>query len=378
METKVVLIDPKQYGLEETQATQIVSKLSQIVKERELLFENYEEVCKLEITHENIKKFKECRLAIANNRTKELEPARKADKEFFLRGGQFVDASYKREITENERREAKLKEAETHFERLESQRIEKLRQARISECEPFQEFIPFGIDLGLLNEEGYASILNGAKIQYEVKVKAEQEAEAARLKAEEEARIEREKEAQRIESQRLENERLRKEAEEKENLRKQRAGLLQPYIVFIRDYNALIDLPEDEFKKQIADIQRGASEQWEFERKQRQENEAKLESERKAAQAKIEKEKAEARRLAAELQAKKDAEIKAEKARKEAEEKARKEAEELAKAPMKKQLTAWVEMFTLPQTELSHELVVAFQSKHEAMKNWCKSQIELL
>jgi hypothetical protein len=343
METSVEIIDPKQYGLEETQATQIVSKLSQIVKERELLFANYEEVCKLEITHENIKKFKECRLAIANNRTKELEPARKADKEFFLRGGQFVDASYKREISENERREAKLKEAETHFERLEAQRIEELRQARILECQTVQEFIPFGIDLGLLNEEGYASILNGAKMQHEAKIKAEQEAEAARLKAEEEARIEREKEAQRIEAQRLENERLRKEAEEKEKalqLEREKAAL-------------------------------------EAERL-RKESEAKLEAERKAAQAKLEAEQAEARRLAAELQAKKDVEIKAEQERIAAEEKARKEAEKLAKAPTKKQLSLWVDSFQLPQTNVENDLVKEITAKHEAFKNWAKSQIELL
>ena len=78
------------------------------------------------------------------------------------------------------------------------------------------------------------------------------------------------------------------------------------------------------------------------------------------------------------MQAKKDAEIKAEQERIAAEAKARKEAEKLAKAPIKKQLTAWVEMFDLPKTELNHELVAEFQSKHESMKNWCKIQIENL
>jgi hypothetical protein len=408
--TAVEVIDPKQYGLEEKQATQIVSKLSQIVQEREFIFAEYEEVCKLEITHENIKKFKEVRKKIADNRTKELEPARKADKEYFLRGGQFVDASYKREIAENERRESKLKEAETYFERLEAQRIEELRQARIAECEPFQEFIPFGIDLGLLNEEGYESILNGAKMQHEAKVKAKQEAEAERLRLEEEARIEREKEAQRIEAQRLENERLRKEAEEKEKaLQLEREKAAAEAERLRKESEAKLEAEQERLRKEQLKNQmekekliislnekacdylrsKGFQEYIDYGgffvynknfknehirltyKKTRiyLESEKALEDFKATVDSEIEKD---------EMAYKLEVSKKAEQERIAAEEKARKEAEKLAKAPIKKQLTAWVEMFELPKTELSHELVAEFQSKHESMKNWCKLQIENL
>ena len=112
---EVKIIDPKDYGIEEKQAESIVSKLNQIVFERVELFEEYERVVQLAPESTSSEIFKRLRLSISNNRTKQLEPARKADKELFLRGGQFVDARYNREITENQRREAVLLEKEKHL-----------------------------------------------------------------------------------------------------------------------------------------------------------------------------------------------------------------------------------------------------------------------
>jgi len=84
----------------------------------------------------------------------------------------------------------------------------------------------------------------------------------------------------------LENEKLRKAKEEaEENLRlieetnkrieKERQEMLdkrgkelQPYIVFIRDYNALINSNEDNYQHQFKDIKKGAQDHWEFERKE--------------------------------------------------------------------------------------------------------------
>ena len=85
-------------------------------------------------------------------------------------------------------------------------------------------------------------------------------------------------------------------------------------------------------------------------------------------------------KLKSELKAKKEAEIKAENERKEAEEKARKEAEKLAKAPVKKQLSVWVDSFEINRTYIDTNNATAKDiiSKFEAFKNWAKKEIENL
>jgi len=114
-----------------------------------------------------------------------------------------------------------------------------------------------------------------------------------------------------VEAQRAENERLKREAEEKQQRRADRAKLLSPYIVFIRDYNGLLDKDDSEFNAEFQNIKIGAEQQWEHEREQA----AKAKKEQE--EARIAAEKAEQHRanLEAELKAKQDAEIKAEQER---------------------------------------------------------------
>ena len=101
--------------------------------------------------------------------------------------------------------------------------------------------------------------------------------------------------------------------------------------------------------------------------KKDEENEAKL---RKESEARL--------KLEAELKAKKDAEIKAEQERKELELKAQKEAERLAKAPIKKQLTLWVESFAINEPINKNETTLEITEKFNSFKNWAKSKIESL
>ena len=58
--------------------------------------------------------------------------------------------------------------------------------------------------------------------------------------------------------------------------------------------------------------------------------------------------------------------------------KAEKEAEKLAKAPVKKQLTIWVDTFELPVTNVDNEVSKAIIEKFNAYKNWAKGEIEKL
>ena len=78
----------------------------------------------------------------------------------------------------------------------------------------------------------------------------------------------------------------------------------------------------------------------------------------------------------AELQAKKEAEVKALKELAEKAEKERIEVEKLAKAPIKKQMSAWVNSFELPTTKIQNEKVDLIKQKFEAFKNWSLKEIE--
>jgi len=331
---EVTIIDPKEYGLEEKQAESIISKLNQIVLERVELFEEYERVIELDVNQTDSDVFKRVRLSISDNRTKQLEPARKADKELFLRGGQFVDASYNSEITENKRREAVLLEKEKHFERIEFARIEKQTNDRQEMLAPYSEFVPFGISFGIMNEEEFQKLFNLAKLGFETKVAEEKRIEQERLEAEkkEQERIaeERRLESERIEAQRIENEKLKQEAEKAEAERKKQAEIQA---------------------KKDAEIQ------------------AKLDAERK-----------ENERIQAELNAKREAEVKAEKEKAEAERLAKLQAEKDAKAPIKQKLSVWVDSFDINKTWIDTDNAVAKEiiAKFEAFKDWSKNQIENL
>ena len=69
----------------------------------------------------------------------------------------------------------------------------------------------------------------------------------------------------------------------------------------------------------------------------------------------------------------------AEKKKAEDDAKAKKEADKLAKAPIKKQLTVWVDSFSinLPNGELlNNETALRIETKFDAFKKWAKSEIE--
>lgn len=232
---------------------------------------------------ETAKIARELRLKIRDNRTKGIDVWHKTTKDFFLKGGQFVDAIKRVEIAVNQRMEENLESIEKYFENKEKERKAKLNEERLSILEPYSEFVPFGINFGEISEELFASIksvANAKKVDYE----AEQE------------RI------------RVENEKL-------------------------------------------------AAEKAELEAK------AKKEREEKAA-------------LEAELQAKKEAEAKALKELAEKAEKERIEVEKLAKAPIKKQMSAWVNSFELPTTKIQNEKVDLIKQKFESFKNWSLKEIE--
>jgi hypothetical protein len=331
------IVNASEFGIEESKAGELMGNLPQIKDERSVFESQFKEILTLDIEDiSTSKKARELRLKIKENRTKGIEVWHKNAKEFFLKGGQFVDAIKRMESSINTRMEDSLEEIEKYFEIKEANRKTKLSNDRILELQKYYEFVPMGINFGEISEEEYSKIFNGAKLQYEAKVEQERIAEEQRVAAEkaELARIAEEKRIQeeKIEAQRIENERLRKEADERE-----------------------------------AAAEKERKEQAELLAKQQAEADAKIQAEREA------REKAET-----EIRLKKEAEEAAEQQRLRDEETSRKELERLAKAPIKKQLAVWVNSFYAPESPVKNEVSELISQKFDAFKKWAQDEIEKL
>jgi colicin import membrane protein len=369
---EITTVNPSEYGIAENKASELVGNLPLIKAERDLLSQQYNNVVLLDIEDAATSKIaRELRLKIRDNRTKGIDVWHKTTKDFFLKGGQFVDAIKRQEVAVNERMEKNLENIEKYFENLEKERRAQLNAERISELEPFNAFVPMGLNFGELSEDEYTKVLNGTKLQFEHQQEEERKAEA--------------------EIQRL---------AEVQNLHSVRKDTLWPVWQFIENKDVNFgEMTESEFST----IKENAvSKKVEFDAEQikiKAENE-RLEAEKKTLEAKAAKEKAEAdkklakeraeqaaklkaeqeakAKIEAELQAKKDKEAKAEKERLAEEKRMKEEAEALAKAPIKDQLNAWVTSFELPSANIENEKADLIKAKFEAFKRWAFAEIDLM
>lgn len=314
-------INPDLFGLEASKASEMCSGLSVSLAEREVLKKSFIDVIELPITNETIPVFKELRLKIVKNRTQGIEKWHKNNKAFYLAGGRFVDAVKNKEIQVNEEMESKLLEAEKFFENQEKEKARLLNEERIEKIRPYVDDVT-GLDLSAMNDYDFEDYLLGKKTRFE-NDKKEREAELLRLETERLAEIERQKAIQE------ENERLKKEANERELA----------------------------IKKEREESERKAKE----------------ESEKQSAIIKAERDKQAALEL--ELKAKKEAEEKAEKERLVEIENQKKEVEKLAKAPVKKQLSVWVNSFSIPANTIENETSKAISEKFESFKKWALSEV---
>jgi len=362
---EAMLVNPEDFGLEQTQAIEITDGLNQILDERTTLSEMYAETIKLEIIEENIPAFKALRLKIRDNRTKGIEAWHKVNKEFYLRGGQFVDAIKRKEVAENERMEWNLLECEKHFENLEIDRLNKLQQDRAVLVSQYVEDASL-LKLSEMDDDVFDAFLSAKKQSYEKRLEEEAKIEAERL-----------------------------EAEKKVQLYKTRKEELLPLWNFLKEDHKSIDfgeIPEESFriildevketkvahekqveaqrleneklKKEAEDREKADKIRLAKEREEREKNESKLKAEKEARE-----------KIEAELKAKKDAEEKAEKERLAEEERQRKEAEKLAKAPEKERLISWVNSLTVGTPPVMNDTIKDIIEKFEGFKDWARTEI---
>ena len=257
------LVNPKEYGLEPSQAEQIESVFLPVIQERENLAELYTNIVSKEITKELGSDAKDLRLKLVKVRTN-TDRIHKEAKAFYLAGGRFVDPWKNKTVTVIETMEEKLFEIEDFFPKQEREALAKLKEERIKILSEYCENTDL-YQVQFLSEEAFNSLVQGQRL-----IKEQKEAEAKKA---EQDRIERERlEAEERERIRLENIRQKQELEAKE--------------------------------KQIAEERAKAD-------AERAESERKLKEEQEKSRIALEKAEAERARIQAEIKAKADAEEKA-------------------------------------------------------------------
>lgn len=297
MEVQLSKINPSEFGLDAEKVTTIEAAFMPKIVEREAIKEIYGRIITSEITPQLSKEAGDVRKKLVKVRTGIAE-IHKTQKAYFLAAGRFVDAWKNKETEPIEQMEENLSQIETHFERLEAERIERLKIEREQLLSEVSE-TPQIYNAHLLDDKAFNELLNGLKLAKQAKEEALRKEEEARIEAEriaEEARIERErKEAEERDLQRKENERLKAEAEKREK--------------------------EIAAERAKAEAEIKALE--EKSRKEREAAEAKLQAEREAARKEAERIADEKAKIEAELRAKQEAELQLQKAKEEAEKKAK-------------------------------------------------------
>lgn len=339
---ELVKVDPKEFGLDELQVVSIEQAFLPKIAERDGYAQIYEQLITKEITKELCAEAWELRKKLVKTRTG-IADIHRTQKSFFLAAGKFVDAWKNKETAPVEQMEETLSEIEKYFEKIEAEKVEKLYFERKSELSLYSEIFPSG--LGVMDETVYQNYMVGVKLGYEAKIKAEQDAEAERLRL-----IEVDKENARLKT--IEQERIRKENEKL----KVEAAAREKEI-------------ETERKRQ-SDLLA----------KQKADSEAKQKAIEDTARIEREKAETERKRLENELRVSQEIERKAKELGDKIEAERIESIKRAAKAPDKEKLQKMVDSIQITIPELKDNAAIAtanvINAKFEAFKAWAKSQIQ--
>ena len=299
-----------------------------------------------------------------------LKDARK--KTYLLRGN-LEQASYNLIAASCKVAEDVFSNVEKAREIAQIKRIDALKEQREAEIQPIIEFIPFGINLGLMSTEDYEKLVNGAKLQLQQKIEAEKKAEAERIEKKRKTKLHNERKDSILVlwsfvpaefrnndfselteegwlnfEKTLKNEKAKKE-EEEAKIKSENERIKKEAIEKEKKLEAE--------RKKVAEEARIAQEKariaQEKARKEREAAEFNLKKEREAAEFKLKKEREEKEKLQAEIKSEKAAELKAKLEAVEAERKAQ------AAPDKEKLLNLAVIIDTIPFPELKDEVAKA-------------------
>jgi colicin import membrane protein len=360
------VVNPLEFGLEVVKAKSIEQSFLPKVAEIEGYTSVYQNIITKEVSQEVCSEARDLRLKLVKVRTG-IANIHKSEKAYYLAAGKFCDA-IKNKLTEPvEQMEEQLEGLEKHFEKIEAERKQKIKQERIQLLTPYEVDCTF-IDLINMPEEQFNGFLENAKMAYEKKIEEQKKAELERIENERLDNLERER--------LTEISKYSKFITEKINLRNSTVEEYDAYLESLKVAENAYELEQEKIRQENERLRAEAEEKERQLIIERQKSDAERKRVEAEAQAKLKAEQDAKAKLEAELQAKKDAEAKAERERIDAELKAKKEAEKLAKAPIKKQLTVWVDSFEIQGAPVENDIAVDIQVKFAAFKKWAKTEIE--
>lgn len=180
--TEIVKVNASEYGLEESKALEVSQMFKPMLDKMVELETQFNDLVVLERTKENCALAKELRMSYVKVRTG-TAAIHKDLKDFYLKGGRFVDAWKNTQIAASQGKEAKLKEIEDHFFNIEKEKINKIAIERTEMLNKYGvDIVPK--DIGYMEQPIWDNLLAGAKHTYDLRIEAERKEEETRLAAE--------------------------------------------------------------------------------------------------------------------------------------------------------------------------------------------------
>lgn len=190
MSTDLIKINPVDFGLDNEKVQSIESAFMPKMLEREAIAPVYDRIIQSELSKELSKDAGEVRRKLVKVRTG-IADIHKSQKAYFLAAGRYVDAWKNKETEPIEQMEATLKEIETYYERLEQERLLKLKLERESIISKYCDNVTM-YNCGTLSDNDFDDLCTTLKLAKESKDLAIARAEQERIELEN-ARIEQER-----------------------------------------------------------------------------------------------------------------------------------------------------------------------------------------
>ena len=174
-----VIVNPRDYGLDEKRGSEIAIVFTPVVVEKNMLTFLYNNIISQEISKAVVVEAHDLRMKMTKVRTNTAK-IHKAEKDFYLCGGRFVDAWKNKTTVSLEQMESRLLEIENYYENIEKEKIEKLKEQRIAQlsglCDNPNLYQPERMDSDTFNQlvEGLEA-LRDQKIEKAKQELAEQE-----------------------------------------------------------------------------------------------------------------------------------------------------------------------------------------------------------
>lgn len=192
--TDLVVVDHKEFGLEETVAKDVKAFFTPMLEKMDELEGEFNEVIKLNPdTPEAAGMAKQLRLKYVKVRTGTAQ-IHQEQKAFYLKAGRFIDGFKNAQAFASEGKESKLKAIEDHAAIKAQKIIDDLQEERAALLTPFWDSAtPIPADLGKMSPDFWKAFLKGAEATERERVEAEKaaEKEAARIRKENELHEER-------------------------------------------------------------------------------------------------------------------------------------------------------------------------------------------